>query len=62
MIMTDEVKVKLHSGEDTTEILMDHVPYLRQPIRHQGRVWMVIAVSFLATRKEHKMMARSTSK
>ena len=58
--MTDEVKVKLSSpGEDPVEILVNYVPYLRQPIRHQGRIWTVIAISFLATRRDHKMMARS---
>lgn len=49
--MTADVKVKLHSGEDTIEIPMTRVPELREPVKYQGRVWMVIGVSFLLAKK-----------
>ncbi len=49
--MTADVKVKLRSGEDTVEIPMTRVPHLREEIVRQGKVWKVIAVSFLLTNK-----------
>lgn len=49
--MTADVKVKLRSGEDTVEIPMTRVPHLREEIVDQGRIWKVVAVSFLLTNR-----------
>ena len=49
--MTADVKVKLHLGDDTVEILAHEVPKLREPYPYQGKIWKVIAVSFLLTNR-----------
>ena len=46
----NEVKVRLRSGEDEEEVLMAHVPKLREEINRQGRIWRVVGIAFLATR------------